>query len=232
MKISPSVTFKMRSLFTLFLLLFVASVATGGSSMETKPVSIDKNSIEGLIAFADATDWNTSKCVYSGLAFSAFDEVSRTGGPSTTSKRAFVYFQTYDYCMYELTEIRMEVPADLVVSLKTAGTVRANLTAEVEKCVSEYTFDWEDLISISCATVPVEGSLSASFYPFGPLAKSVSRSQKAYHGYHRKVWYTGTSIDATVDLAGTILDGVPFVQDHAVGSIVKSSHGGMEIIKF
>jgi hypothetical protein len=191
-----------------------------------------KYSSKGPGVYADATGWNITTCQYTSLVLLAGEDVEKTGGPPTHSSGALLHFFMYNYCTYEETAVTIVSSApDLHASVKTGATVRFNFT-EVEQCCYDYTSGW-DLVTYWCAMIPLEGTLSATLTPNGPVINDRYMLETTYPGFRHKEWDNGPWVWATVDFTGTSLDGVPFVPDHGseTGQISNSKNGVIETSK-
>lgn len=203
-----------------FLLVQLLAIAHGARPPKSK------YSIKGLGVHGYASAWDEAACRYTSLSVSAHEDVTKTGGSPVPTKYAYLDVDTYNSCTDESITVRVEVPAPaLQGSLKNGATVQATFT-EGEKCFYDPSVD-----EYVCVVVPFEGSVSASFTPVGNSYKDRFQNQYASQGYRYKERSVGTSVDATVNFAGTVLDGVSFVPDETYGYVHKYTSGSMEMIK-
>jgi hypothetical protein len=213
----------MKVIVSSLALLLVVAAGAGRADAAASPKKPTKYSVKGL-SVSGGGGTSDGACLDTFVDVWAADEVTK-GGSKTAQKYGYAAVSAYNYCTGEYTYAFADLPAPTLTGTLKGAAVSASFT-QAEKCY------WDpDLQQDVCETVALAGTVSAKFTATGTTYKGRDSYSSSSQYYRIRSTYSGTSTDATVDFAGTVLDGVAFVPDWSYGTISKYTSGFMEKTK-
>jgi hypothetical protein len=199
----------MKFLFHLTTALVLAITAHGARSTS-------KSIVKGLGIYGDG--YIDDGCTYTEVTFSADESVTKSTESLTPQTSAYVNVIISENCgNYSYTSTLFEIAAPNLKGSLTNGATVSVEGSQATSCVS-----WPEYL---CEEFPTSFSLNVVLTPTGSFWKGHSKDQWSTPTTRVTYRYSGTTVDATLDFSGTLIDDEPFTPESSFGEIRKYTSG-------